>query len=65
MSIIDRCPMPAGVNDAVIQTDLYFGRVRDETENAKGHSNTAIMKSGWKPIHGGIGPSKAMQMVDG
>jgi hypothetical protein len=64
MSIVDWCPMPAGVNDAVIQTDLHFGRMRDETENAKGCSNTVIMKSGWKPIHGGVSFSKALQMVD-
>lgn len=65
ISIIEGSPMPVGVNDAVIQTDLVFGRMRDETASGRGLTFVDIIEDGWKPISGGVSFADALQMVGG
>ena len=56
--------MPEGVNDAVFQADVLFGRMRDETNSGRGKSYLDILEEGWKPvIGGGVSLLDAMEML--
>lgn len=66
LSFTDSAPMPDGVNDAVVQTCILFGRARDETNNGRGKSYLDLLEEGWKPVVGGGVPlSDAMEMLGG
>lgn len=47
---LDSCPLPDGVNDAVVRTTASFDRFRDETKSGKGKSWISILENGWKGI---------------
>jgi hypothetical protein len=65
LSIIEGSPMPDGVNDVVIQVDISFGPMRDETETGRGRTFIDILEDGWRPIGCGVSFADAMKMVGG
>ena len=52
ISIVDDNPLIDGVNDAVIETNIGFGRARDETSSGRGKTWIEIIESGWACIPG-------------
>lgn len=50
MGVLQNCPLPDGVNDAVVLSDVIMEEFRDETQNGIGRSHDSIIRDGWKSI---------------
>lgn len=47
-SILPICPLPPGVNDAVVRTTVVYGEYRDETGDCR--ANGCLLRSGWESV---------------